>query len=163
MIELNPTRRGRCLKPLAIAAGNMRKAGKDFKSTVTTVEELAERLKFQGDPLHLFLYSTIGITTLVGYEYLSANLKAHGINAPSAFELVGMLPVASISKNRETTTIPYFDDVGDNDNPDGKEQAASIKAEIIKRANALPPRPFDGFPSWEAYKEYKKEHPNYPG
>lgn len=93
--------RGRCLKPLAAAAGKMREAGVGFKETVAKVKEFAEPLKFQRDLVHIALYSTLGVAALVGYEYLSGAARAHGINAPSALELVGMLPVASASGGDE--------------------------------------------------------------
>src|SRR3989339_606337 len=93
--------RGRCLKPLAAAAGKMREAGTSFQETVASVRKLAEPLKFQKDFVHIALYSTLGVAALVGYEYLSGAARAHGINAPSALELVGMLPVASASSGDE--------------------------------------------------------------
>lgn len=94
-IENNRARRGRCLKPIAKVIEQMVEKGSNFKDTFSTAYERAEKLKFQTDTIHLLLYSSLGVTMLVGYEFLSSALRLKGFNAPNVFEVVGMLPFAS--------------------------------------------------------------------
>lgn len=110
-ITRNRARRGRCLKPLAKTAGVAREMGLSIRSAVNKVYDEAGPLRLlQRDPIHFALYSTVGISLLVIYEYISSILRTKGFNAPNTLDVVGLLPLATVGGSPGTDSADNISD-----------------------------------------------------